>query len=423
MVERFGLTTYPFPAITRHGTVRSVRVLGRVRTLSPIAIGPRIVALLLGLAGPTPPVPLADLPAEAEVIVAELDVFDEPDDTSTIPGRLQQGDKVTVRDAEHPGWLAIEPPPGSFCWIEQSSLGTPDGQGRARVVVQGTLIRSGHPQAKIPGLPRVELTRGTVVRLLNRAPLTVGQGRDRQIWRAIAPAPGDVRHIHAAGVRFNPGPEARTETKTDPRPSPPAEIRTSYAPPRGESAISPEVATAIAQIDSLHRAILRQPIEQWRLDEVRQRYEALLRSVTDSASGNAIRAQLDEVARHEAIATDARQIETLLARSRRRDGLVALHERRLADAQQPLAWPYNVVGLIQASSRKVGGQKVFALIGRDGSTQAYLDIPPGIDVKGLMTHRVGVRGAVYYDEALRSRVISVRELEALDAERPTLSKR
>ena len=143
--------------------------------------------------------------------------------------------------------------------------------------------------------------------------------------------------------------------------------------------------------------------------------------MTDSASGNAIRAQLDEVARHEAIATDARQIETLLARSRRRDGIVALHERRLADAQKPQARPYNIVGLIQASSRKVGGQKVFALIGRDGSTQAYLDIPPGIDVKGLMTHRVGVRGAVHYDEALRSRVISVREVEALDAERPSLS--
>ena len=79
------------------------------------------------------------------------------------------------------------------------------------------------------------------------------------------------------------------------------------------------------------------------------------------------------------------------------------------------------MGLIQASSRKVGGQKVFALIGRDGATQAYLDIPPGIDVKGLRTHRVGVRGAVHYDETLRSRVINVREVEALDAARPSLS--
>ena len=389
--------------------------------MSALAIGPRIVALMVGLAVPTPPIGLADLPAGAEVIVATLDVFDEPDDTSTAPVRLQQGDRVTVRDAEHPGWLAIDPPSGSFCWVEESSLGTGDPQGRARVVAQSAPVRSGHPQTKLPGLPRVELMHGTVVQLLDRAPLTVGEGRNRRTWRAIAPPPGDVRHIHASGVRIDRAPEPRTETRNDPRSTPREEIRTGYAPQQGESPISPEVAAAIAQIDSLHRTILRQPIEQWRLDEVRQRYEALLKSVTDSASGNAIRAQLDEVARHESIATDARQIETLLARSRRRDGIVALHERRLADAQKPLAQPYSIVGLIQASSRKVGGQRVFALIGRDGATQAYLDIPPGIDVKGLMTHRVGVRGAVHYDETLRSRVISVREVEALDAERPTLS--
>jgi len=388
--------------------------------LSAIAIAPRLVALLLGLAGPTPSVPLADLPAEAEVIVAALDVFDEPDDGSTASMQLRQGDRVTVRDAEHSGWLAIEPPPGSFCWIEQTSLGTANQQGRARVVAQSALIRSGHPQAKMPGLPRVELARGTVVRALNRAPMTIGQGRDRRTWRAIAPPPGDVRHIHASGVRLDPKPETKPETTTDLRPAPAAEMRTAYSPPQAESPLSPEVAAAITQIDTTHRAILRGPIEQWRLEEVRQRYEALLKSVTDSTSGNAIRGRLDEVARHEAIASDARQIETLLARTRRRDGIVALNERRLADAQMPRTRPYNIVGLIQASSRKIGGQKVFALIGRDGATQAYLDIPPGIDVKGLMTHRVGVRGAVHYDEALRARVISVREVEALDAERPSL---
>ena len=41
-------------------------------------MGTRLVALLLGLAGP--PDHLADLPAEAEVVVDDLDVFDEPDE-------------------------------------------------------------------------------------------------------------------------------------------------------------------------------------------------------------------------------------------------------------------------------------------------------------------------------------------------------
>ena len=385
--------------------------------MSAIAIGPRIVALLLGLSGPTP-VPLADLPAKAEVIVATLDVYDEPSDASTTPGRLERGARVTVRDADRPGWLAIDPPPGSFCWVEQTALGTADRQARAQVIVQGAAVRSGHPQARMPGAPRVGLTRGTVVRLLDRAPLTLGQGPQRRTWRAIAPPPGDVRYVHTVGVRLDPKPEPATPTtaETEPKPAPPAEARTAYAPPPAESPVSPAVADAIGRIESLHRAVLREPMDEWRLDEVRQRYEALLKSVTDPGSGNAIRARLDDVGRHESMARDARQIETLLARSRRRDGAIALYERRLADAQKPQSSPYNDVGLIQASARKVGGQKVFALIGRDGSTQAYLDIPPGIDVKGLMTHRVGVRGAVHYDETLRARVISVREFESLDAE-------
>jgi hypothetical protein len=373
-----------------------------------MSIGPRIVALFLWVALPPPPVGPADLPAEGEVIAAALDVFDEPDDAAVASGRLRRGDRVTVRDSDQPGWLAIDPPPGSFCWIEQSAISAADASGRARVTASSALVRSGHPLARMPGAPRRELARGTVVQLLKYSPLDLGQGQQRRTWRAIAPPPGDVRHVLSAGVHIHKVPS----------PHPENEIRASYTPPpQAERPVAPDVTDAIARIESVHRAALRAPVEQWRLDEVRQDYETLLKSVTEGAAGGAIRARLEDVAREEAIARDVRQIETLLARSRRRDAVVALDQRRLVDAHRPQARPYDVAGLVQASSRKIEGRKVFALIGHDGATQAYLDIPPGIDVKGLMTHRVGVRGAVHYDESLRARVISVREIEALDAER------
>jgi hypothetical protein len=388
-----------------------------------IAIGPRIVSLLLGLSGPALPVGPADLPAEAEVVAATLDVFDEPDDAASAPGRLQRGDRVMIRDAGQTSWLAIDPPPGSFCWVEESALGAADAQGGAPVTALGAVVRSGHPLARMPGTPRCMLAHGTVVQLRKSSPLIVGQGPQRKSWRAIEPPQGDVRYIKAAGVRISTnkrsGARAETDAAAAKIPPPPAEIRVSYAPPElpSERPVAPDIADAIARIESIHRAALRVPVEQWRLEDVRQRYETLLKAVTDSAGGSAIRARLDEVARQEAIARDAREIETLLARSRRRDASVALDERRLADAQKPQGRPYDIEGLIQASSRKVEGRKVFALIGPDGSTQAYLDIPPGVDVKGLMTHRVGIRGSVRYDETLRARVISVREAEALDATR------
>jgi hypothetical protein len=396
--------------------------MGRVRHVLAIGIGLRMVTLVLGLAAPEPAISPADLPAEAEVVVAALDVFDEPDETAIASGRLQKSNRVTVRDAVRPGWLAIDPPPGSFCWIDESALDAADAQNRARVTAPSAVVRSGNARARMPGTPRSVLARGTVVQLLKYAPLVVGPGAQRRTWRAIEPPRGDVRFISSAGVRITTRRETPHETRPAPSPAPTAEIQVAYAPPQAlaERPVAPDVADAIARIESIHQAALRAPVEQWRLDDVRQRYEALLKSVTDSAAGSAIRARLDEVTRQEAVARDARQIETLLARSRRRDATVALGQRRLADVQKPQARAYDIEGLIQASSRKVEGRRVFALIGRSGATQAYLDIPPGIDVKGLMTHRVGVRGAANYNATLRARVISVREIEALDAEREGL---
>jgi hypothetical protein len=397
--------------------------MGRVRHVFAFGIGLHMVTLVLGLAAPEPAISAADLPAEAEVVVAALDVFDEPAETAIASGRLQKSNRVTVRDAIGPGWLAIDPPPGSFCWVEESALDAADAQNHARVAAPSAVVRSGNPRARMPGTPRSVLARGTVVQLLKYAPLVVGQGTQRRTWRAIEPPRGDVRYIPSAGVRITTRRQTPQETQPPLAPAPTAEIQAAYAPPQAqaERPVAPDIADAIARIESIHQAALRTPVEQWRLEEVRQHYETLLKSVTDSAAGSAIRARLDELARQDAVARDARQIETLLSRSRRRDATVALGKRRLADVQKPQARAYDIEGLIQASSRKVEGRRMFALIGRDGATQAYLDIPPGIDVRGFMTHRVGVRGAVNYNAALRARVISVREIEALDAERETLS--
>src|SRR5262245_15796056 len=61
---------------------------------------------------------------EAEVAAANLDVFDQPDDRAYVAGRLQRGDRVRVRAGRSPGtgWLAIDPPSTTICWIEEASL-------------------------------------------------------------------------------------------------------------------------------------------------------------------------------------------------------------------------------------------------------------------------------------------------------------
>jgi hypothetical protein len=382
------------------------------------ALGPRIAALLLGLVGPPDHLAASDLPAAGAVTAAALDVFDGPDEASGVSGRLREGDRLLVRDADRAGWLAIDPPPGSFCWVERTSIGPADGDSVARVVASQALVRSGHPRARMPGVPRALLPSGAAVRLLDRPALTLGDGDDLRAWYAIEPPPGDVRFVRAEGIRLDTQGRPPSADPTPP-PSPVAEIRTGYAPGPGADAgpVPPQVASSIAAIDADFRAVLRGPIEDWRLDGIRRRYEELLRGAADPASGGAIRSRLEEVARRGAMADDARTIATLLERSRRRDASLALGLRRLSDAQNPGARPYDYQGLVQPTSNRVGGRKVFALIGPDGQNQAFLDIPPGIDVKSLMTRRVGVRGAASYNESLHKLLIRVRDLDPLDAKR------
>ncbi len=379
----------------------------------PIAL-PRLAAMIsLSLLGPVPaPADEPDLPAVAEVVAGSLDVFDEPELNAYAPGRLRRGDRVVVRDVEPDGWLAIDPPGGSFCWVDSSALGKPDEHRRALINAPSTPLRSGHPDARMPGPPRATLRRGDVVQVLDRPPLTLGQGAAARTWLAVAPHKGEVRYVQSDGVRWlgtpRPEPEPGTSTGT--------ESQAAFLQPltAAVGALPSDLAAVLAPIEAEHRAIVRGPVDQWHLDSVKQRYEAVLRTVNDPAAGNAIRARLNEVARQEEAAQAARKIETILDRSRRRDRAVAQEVRRLAQARAPHARPFDAQGLLQPSSRKVEGHKVFALIGPEGTATAYLDVPAGLDSGPFLSHIVGVRGTVHYSEPLRARLISVTEIEPLD---------
>ena len=113
----------------------------------------------------------------------------------------------------------------------------------------------------------------------------------------------------------------------------------------------------------------------------------------------------------------ARRFEEAIRRSRARDHEVAQVRQRLADARSSTDRGYDAKGLLQASSRRVDGERVHALIGPEGVPIAYLAIPPGIPATRLLARKVGVRGEVHYSETLRARLITVRDLEALDRTR------
>ena len=365
-------------------------------------IGLRLAALWLGLIAPAS-VPEARGPG-GEVIVDVLEVLDEADDSAYASGELRRGARVSVVSARRGDWLTIAPPPDAFDWAEAGSL-RDRGDGSAEVVADRASVRSGCPEARMPGPPRPALPRGAVVKLLDRPPLTLGQGAKARTWRAIAPGEDAVRYVRADGVRLDPVLSGA---------SPPVPDDLTRASMAGE--IPPGIAAELASVDSLRRSIKSSPVEQWDLEPARRRYEALLRGL-DNTQGAAVRLRLDHVAREAELAKAARHFDDLVRASRRRDAEVAQIAGTLADAQTGTERGYDARGLLQASSRRVSGQKVHALIGPEGLPIAYLAIPPGIPVSALLSRKVGVRGVVHYDETLGARLITVRDLDPLDKRR------
>ncbi|HEV3166724.1 MAG TPA: hypothetical protein VGZ22_22045, partial [Isosphaeraceae bacterium] len=98
----------------------------------------------------------------AQVVVEALDVLDEPDALGFVTGQLRRGDQVLVREEAQAGWLAIEPPKGSFGWIDQDAI-EEDGGRSARVVAERASIRSGRAGARMPGRPRTTVEQGETV--------------------------------------------------------------------------------------------------------------------------------------------------------------------------------------------------------------------------------------------------------------------
>jgi hypothetical protein len=372
----------------------------------------------------------------AEITIDGLEVYDQPAEGSFVVGALSRGDRVRVRESVAPGWLSIDPPPPTFCWIARTAIdfganaGKKNGRvpgptsvGRSRrsalatVVTPGAVFRFGHPRARMPGPTRGNLSAGTVVRLVDRPPLELGQGRSARVWYAIEPPRDQCCYIRAGRTRALRAAQHATEA-----------LQAAYvtvhhalsAPPGpGTENLPAAVASEIEKIEAIERSMITNyPIEDWRFESARSRFGAILKSAGDNpAVEEALRVRLARVTEYEQAAKAARQIRTILAESHARDREVAAVERRIAAAGRSHARAFQAVGYMQPSSHQVEGRKLYVLISNNGSTLAYLDIPPGLDPDPLLASRVGVRGVPHYNEDLGARLITVRDLEAIETRR------
>jgi len=382
-----------------------------------------------------------------EVSSDHLVVFDQPGTWSYSAGRLVRGDRVRVREVLRSGWVAIDAPGMVLCWVEQDALegesvprtsGHQEGaRDTAWVGASGAEIRSGNLLASMPGPPRGRLAPGVMVRLLDRPSLMMGSGSGRTRWRAIVPPEELAFYVQAKGlvpvssgaVDRRSGHLARDDQVTvtaltgsgdEPekveRPLPSAGSRSlAGVDPIQAADLSASLRAEIAQLDREHREMVRnRPIRSWDFEGERARWQAVLeRLASDSPARKGIQARLARLDRDEASAAAAREIEAILERGKRLDREVLAAERVLSRTGPRRARGYRLVGYLKPTSQMMDGRKLFALIGSDGLTKAYLDLPPGIEYESVVTRRVGIRGESHYSRDLNAPLISVRDLEPL----------
>lgn len=180
-----------------------------------------------------------------------------------------------------------------------------------------------------------------------------------------------------------------------------------------------ELEGDLKRIDGMILAITTEwPIERWDFQAAREECLAILdRAQGDSSLEAGARARLADIERYQRAAESARRFVSIVGESHERDDQVARVSRALEVAASQRRRAYDAIGFAQPSARLVKGRRVYALIGREGSAVAYLEIPPGLDPEPLMSRRVGVRGRARFDGELGARVIAVSDMEALEARR------
>jgi hypothetical protein len=133
----------------------------------------------------------------------------------------------------------------------------------------------------------------------------------------------------------------------------------------------------------------------------------------DTPARVAAKDRADAVAREDDMAKTAREFESIVRASRQRDVVLGQVRGSLRDLRVADDLAYDAEGLLQATSRRVDGEKVFALLDREGRVVTYLKIPAGVDTTNLVARQVGVRGKSRFDEGLKFRLLDARDVDPL----------
>lgn len=203
---------------------------------------------------------------------------------------LKRDATVEVYRQESGGWLAIRPPAGSFSWVAARHLESTQQRDVLRVTTDGVVAWIGSSIAQVSQHKwQVRLKQNELLDALGKQAVAIGAGFAIESYYKIAPPAGEFRWIHA---KYAQPPKARDHQVSQPtielidaKPVAPTPLAATTAAeqPIWTAATKPAKqlsSTALHdQVEQLNvdlGMLVSHPMEQWMLDDLRERVAELV---------------------------------------------------------------------------------------------------------------------------------------------------
>jgi hypothetical protein len=369
-------------------------------------------------------------PYQAEVSVDEVEVRCGPGWDYYPTQRLPRRTRVEVYRHDAGGWLAIRPPEGSFSWMAARHLKLTADKGVAEVALDGAVAWIGSAQTGVTQYKwQVRLERGEEVEVLGEQAMAVGPGFATETHCKIAPPAGEFRWIHAeqaVSPHNTPGQSiAQAQMRSDARsvggPSA-SENRESVPAAANIQNATPELVQKIEELNVELSLLVTRPIDQWNVDSLQQRADALARQ----AASTTMARELESISKRMA------EFQTLQRRHQKAQEPVAGGEDEQINKHGISAAPRTLPNDVPSGDSPAGGVGVsqasadsndspydaegwlmpvhstkrvappFAVLDDDGRVRAYVTPAPGLNLRRYTKMYVGLVGQQRYVSTLRA---------------------
>jgi hypothetical protein len=396
-----------------------------------VAFGALAVVLSLPAAAPADPPAAADM---RYVILPEAEVRCRPSDKPEfyVTNRLRKGDAVEVVREMPGGWLEIQPPRGSFSWIDLNNLHHIAANQPNEVITTDEPAKVYIGSEILKGRPTVEgvsLKRGTQVRSIGQ-PLADDNVSQPRKWMPIEPPKGEFRYIKADDVtKTRPAVDAVAAARAPSGAAPAASTFTPLAGSAGAAAASvpPAAGNALTPVPDVralydralaaeHAGNLPDAIVLWeQVAATVQNQGNAAQARTYAARATDLCLKLQGTAPAAAPAGSTVRLAAPPGTTPARPDYTnpGVPATLTARGSPAAGLPSSGPGHLRRAGRTVEYQRTYVLEDAQGLPMLYVTPGPGIDLEPYVEHTVELFGQTAYRGDIRAYYMTVSRVQPL----------